>query len=73
MKKTPFPADPNDYPPGWDRARVEAVVRHYDEQTDEERAAAIESGEEVGSWIRVPRDLISEVRALIQAHQQKAS
>lgn len=68
--------DPNDYPPGWNRERVEAVIRYYDAQTEEEELAELESAEEVEdeTWLKIPRALVPEVQALIEAHgKRKAS
>ena len=31
--------DPNKYPRGWNRKKVEYLIRHYENQTDEEAAA----------------------------------
>ena len=37
--KTKKPA----FPPGWDEERILAVIAHYENQTDDERAAEIEA------------------------------
>lgn len=59
--------DPNKYPSGWSRARVESVIASYDRQTD---AEAI--GEADAAWVNahvqfvaVPVEVYPKVRALI--------
>jgi hypothetical protein len=54
-------------PDGWDAARVERVLRHYDEQTDEEAVAEDEAASEppTHTVMEVPVDLVPAVRALI--------
>ena len=55
------------FPPGWDRERVERVLSHYEQQTEEEAAledeAAYEDREQ--TFMEVPNDLVPEVRGLI--------
>ena len=42
--------------------------------TDEEEVAEIEAAEEAGTWMRVPKELVREVTALIKNHEaRKAS
>ncbi len=66
--------DREEHPPGWSRERVEAIVRYHESRTDEEAAAEVESAEEAGDWVMVPRELVGEVRALIKKHEaRKAS
>ena len=69
-------SDPNRYPPGWNRERVEKVIEYYENQSDEEAAAEDEAywNEEGYSALRVPNEIIPEVEALIEAHEaRKAS
>jgi hypothetical protein len=33
--------DPNRYPKGWNRAKVQALIEHYENQTDDEAIAEI--------------------------------
>ena len=65
--------DPNRYPAGWDRPRVEAVVAHYDRQTDEEAIAEDEAsfrrGESLTS-VLVPTPLLDAVRQLVDAYDR---
>ena len=55
------------FPPGWNQKRVQRVIDHYENQTEEEQAAEIEAAiEQEGFTIMaVPNDLVAKVRALI--------
>jgi hypothetical protein len=55
------------FPPGWDEARVREVLAHYENQTDDEQFAEIEAAHETQgiTLMAVPSDLVPEVRALI--------
>ena len=55
------------FPDGCDAARVERVLRHYDEQTDEEAVAEDEAAYKPPSHtvMEVPVELVPTVRALI--------
>jgi hypothetical protein len=59
--------DPNQYPEGWDRDRVQRVIDHYDNQTEEEEYEEIEAAlsEENVTLFAVPNELADEVRALL--------
>jgi hypothetical protein len=54
-------------PEGWDAARVERVLRHYEEQTDEEAVAEDEAACEAPAYtvMEVPVELAPAVRELI--------
>ena len=62
-------SDPNIYPPGWNRERVQEVIDHYERQTDEEAAAEHETSAEDGkvTMMAIPNELLPAVRALIAA------
>lgn len=62
-------SDPNTYPPGWNRRRVQEVIRHYEGLTDEEAAEEDEMAAETPkvTMVAVPNDLLPAVRALIAA------
>ena len=64
----------SDYPPGWDEARVRRVLKHYEEQTDEQAVAEDEAAYEAteGTTMEVPVELVPDVRKLI-AEKTKAS
>ena len=61
------------YPKGWDRARVDSVLEHYESQSDEEAVAEDEAScEQPGqTTMEVPTDLVPTVRELIA--RKKAS
>jgi hypothetical protein len=63
-----------EFPPGWNERKVRAVIKHYEELTDEELAREIESAPEVTgeTLICVPTKLVPAVRKLILRHQKSA-
>jgi hypothetical protein len=60
MKQTKYPA-------GWDEARVQRVLAHYEEQSDEEALAEDEAAFEstTHTAMEVPVDLVPAVRELL--------
>ena len=60
-------SDPNIYPPGWDRERVQEVIDYYEQQTDEEAAADHEVSTDAAkvTMMAIPNELLPAVRALI--------
>ena len=67
MKQTGFPL-------GWDEEKVQKVLEHYEEQTEEEATtedeAAFENPDQ--TFIQVPNELVPAVRELIARHQTRA-
>jgi hypothetical protein len=65
MKKTKSP-------PGWDEQRVRRVLKHYEQQTDEQAVAEDEAAFEDSAQtvMEVPRDLVPEIRELIAKHKR---
>ena len=59
----------NEFPPGWDEARVREVIDYYDNQTDEEAAAEYEAAVS-GTMMEVPQELVPAVRQLIAQHDR---
>ena len=59
--------DPNLYPKGWDRRRVEAIISHYENQTDEQAAAedAAADRSTTSTMMQVPVALVAKVEKLI--------
>jgi hypothetical protein len=59
------------YPPGWNEARVQRVLAHYEQQSEEEAVAedeyAFEKNDE--AVMEVPYELIPAIRELIANHQ----
>ncbi|MYD64724.1 MAG: hypothetical protein F4X26_01800 [Chloroflexi bacterium] len=65
----------NRFPPGWDEARVRAVIEHYESQTEDEAVAEDEAAFEAeGHTVMViPTDLVPAVRALLSESPDPAS
>ena len=60
----------NKFPDGWDEGRVQRVLAHYGEQTEDEALAEDEAGIEPSATVmNVPCDLLPKVRELIAKHQ----
>jgi hypothetical protein len=59
------------FPPGWDEARVRDVLAHYENQTEDEQFAEIEAALEMDgvTLMAVPTELVPEVRALLARSQ----
>ena len=59
------------FPPGWDEARVREVLAQYESQTEDEHFAEIEAALEAKdvTLIAVPTDLVPEVRSLLARAQ----
>jgi len=55
------------YPAGWDEARVQRVLAHYEHQSDEEAVAEDEAAYEstTHTVMEVPIDLVPAVRELL--------
>jgi hypothetical protein len=58
------------FPPGWDEARVQNVLAHYDAQSEEEAVAEDEAAFESSNqtFIEVPNELVPTVRELLARH-----
>ena len=67
QKKAASRPDPNHYPKGWNRKRVQALVDYYDNQSDAEAIAEIEAAfeDEETAMIQVPLKLVPAVRKLL--------
>ena len=59
------------FPPGWDKARVQRILQHYEAQTEEEAVAEDEAMWEdpTQAVMEVPIELVPTVRELIAKHQ----
>ena len=56
----------NKFPDGWDEGKVQRVLAHYAEQTEDEASAEDELGVQPSETVmNVPHDLVSKVRELI--------
>ncbi len=62
------------FPPGWNERKVRAVIKHYEQLSDEQLAREIESTPEVmeESLMSVPAKLVPAVQKLIARHQKSA-
>ena len=60
----------NEFPPGWDEARVRSVIAHYEQQTEEEAVAEDEAAfqDESSTLMAVPNELVPVVLELIDKH-----
>ncbi len=60
------------FPPGWDEARVQRVIDHYQSQSDEEAVAEDEASFEqtTDTTMTIPTELVPAVRELIQKHRR---
>jgi hypothetical protein len=68
MKRTKFPK-------GWDEERVRQVLRHYNDQSEEEAVAEDEVAFEdpTQTVIEVPRELVPAIRELIAKHDNRTT
>lgn len=59
------------FPKGWDEARVQRVLKHYDAQTEPEAVAEDEAAFErpTQTAVGVPVSLVPKVRQLIAKHR----
>jgi type II secretory pathway component PulC len=59
-------------PAGWDEDRVERVIKHYENQGEDEAVAEDEAAFAVDEiLVQVPVELVPKVRALIAKEQAK--
>ena len=58
------------FPPGWDEARVQKVLAHYEEQTEDEAVAEDEAAleESTQTVMEMPHELVPAIRELIAKH-----
>ena len=61
----------NKFPEGWDEARVQRVLTHYEHQTEEDAAAEDEAAlRSIETVMTVPHELVPVVRELIAKRQR---
>ena len=55
------------FPPGWDEKRVQELIAHYENQTEDEEFADIEAARasEDVTLMAIPTELVPEVRAIL--------
>lgn len=58
------------FPYGWDEERIQKVIAHYEQQTEDEAALEDEAAFESSSQtvIEIPKELVPIVRELIARH-----
>lgn len=69
--KTPKPKRVTEFPPGWDAQRVQQLLAHYENQSEDEAVAEDEAAfeHEGTSMVEVPTRLLPAVRELLaKAH-----
>lgn len=65
----------NRFPKGWNQARVDKVLSHYETQTADEAVAEDEAARKQAdqTQMTVPTDLVPAVRQLIAQRRKKAA
>ena len=60
----------NKFPRGWDAERVQRVLAHYEEQTEEEAVAEDEATfeDQTQAVMEIPLELVPAVRKLLAKH-----
>ena len=60
-------SDQNRFPAGWDEKRVERVLAHYEQQSEDEAVAEDEAAYETSTetTMRIPHELVPAVRQLL--------
>jgi len=60
-------ADPSPYPTGWNRKRVQALIDHYENQSDDEAIAEANAAYDAikTTMIQIPVELVPQVQKLI--------
>jgi len=55
------------FPPGWNEKRVQELIAHYENQTEDEEFAVIEAAREAEdiTMMAIPPDLVPKIRALL--------
>ena len=61
----------NRFPPGWDEDRVQRLLNHYEEQTEDEAVAEDEAAfqDRTSTTMKIPRELVPATRELLAKHQ----
>ena len=62
----------SNFPPGWDKERVQKVLAHYESQTEDEAVAEDEAAFEDSdhTFIEVPNSLVPKVRQMVASKSQ---
>lgn len=59
------------FPPGWNAERVQKVLIHYEEQTEDEAVVEDEAAleDQTQTVMEVPTALVTAIRELVARHQ----
>jgi hypothetical protein len=59
------------FPPGWDAARVQRVLAHYENLSEDAQVAEDEAAQEPSAQavISVPKELLPAIRQLLATHK----
>lgn len=63
----------SNFPQGWDKERVQRLIAHYEQQTEDEAVAEDEAVYEDQSQttMEVPKELVPAVRELLAKHRKE--
>ncbi len=63
----------NKHPIGWKRKRTEALIAHFDNQTEDEAIAEADAAWKNSrvTFVRVPNELVAEVEAFVAKRVKK--
>jgi hypothetical protein len=63
----------SEFPQGWDEAKVQEILDHYEHQTDEEAAAEHEAAlsRPDHTLMEIPTALVNAVREIIAEHEKR--
>ena len=62
----------NEFPVGWDEAKVKKVINHYEEQSEEETVKEDEAAFLVEKTLmEVPKELVPKIRTFIAEQRVK--
>jgi hypothetical protein len=66
--------DPNVYPPGYDRKRIAAIAKFYDEQREADMVEEIEAAASDPDtvMVQIPRELLPAILKLIEKRKKTA-
>lgn len=62
--------DPNNYPPGWNQARVKRLLQHHENQSEAAAAADDNAAwqDQSQTIMSIPNSLVPAIRELLSKH-----
>ena len=62
--------DPNNYPPGWNQARIQRLLQHHQNQSESAAAADDNAAwqDQSQTTMSIPNSLVPAVRELLSQH-----